>query len=209
MVGVGGSLSFSAPRVFTELRLVWDHAYGGRDQHAERCFAEKEPRRQFGPSEIMSQMQVVYPRNAAGRGYFLDIDRDRLQGTPAPNLEDPTDPVTPDRLLSATTVDWIDRPVAACYEPIDVFTFPRAAFLLRHAFDTPTRPVHELGTGALFREDLERKLDLRTGTRGCSTARLPGSLFAAWRGRSASACGTRTRTKSCWSLISRAIAPSS
>ncbi len=70
-------------------------------------------------------------------------------------------PVTPDRLLSATTTDWIDRPVAACYEPIDVFTFPRAAFLIRPACDPPQRPVHELSVGAVLREDLEKKLDRR------------------------------------------------
>jgi hypothetical protein len=163
VVGKDGSLSFSMAQPFTEIPLVWDRAYGGRDQHAERQFAshERSPFGKPGETNIWGFTQVTYPRNAAGRGYYLDLDRARLEGAPAPNLEDPTDPVTPDRLLSATTTDWIDRPVAACYEPIDVFTFPRAAFLIRPVFDTPSRPVHELGTGAVFREDLERKLDLR------------------------------------------------
>jgi hypothetical protein len=51
--------------------------------------------------------------------------------------------------------------VAACYAPIDAFTFPRAMFLIPPAFDPPARPVHELLIGALAREDMERKLDLR------------------------------------------------
>ena len=39
-------------------------------------------------------------------------------------------------------------------EPIDVFTFPRAAFFIKPAFDPPTRSVHELGTGAVLPDDL-------------------------------------------------------
>ena len=165
IVGAGGALSFSSPEAFVEMPLIWDRAYGGRDQHAERLFVPKEPRARFGgpgESDVFRLAKVLYPRNGAGRGYYLDLERARLDGTAAPNLEDPTDPVTPDRLLSATTMDWIDRPVAACYEPIDVFTFPRAAFLIRPAFDPPSRPVHELGTGAVFPQDLAKKFDLRT-----------------------------------------------
>lgn len=158
-------LSFSQPERFSEMPLLWDHAYGGRDQHAERLLSKDVPRSGFGRPlglDLGGFVQVTYPRNAAGRGYFLDSDRARLDGTLAPNLEDPTDPITPDRLLSATTKDWIDRPVAACYEPIDLFTFPRAVFLIRPAFNPPARPVHELGTGAVLRADLDKPFDLRT-----------------------------------------------
>jgi hypothetical protein len=167
VVAEGGGVTFSSPESFTEMPLLWDRAYGGRDQHAERLFAKHEHPARFGRArehEMARFAKVIYPRNAAGRGYALDIDRPHLDGVLAPNLEDPTDPVTPDRLLSATTNDWIDRPVAACYEPIDVFTFPRAAFFIRPAFDPPAHPVHELGAGAVFREDLERKVDPRNLT---------------------------------------------
>jgi hypothetical protein len=165
LVGADGALSFSSPEPFVEMPLVWDRAYGGRDRRAEQLFASREPRERFGgpgEADLWRLAKVLYPRNGAGRGYYLDQERGRLDGAAAPNLEDPTDPVTPDRLLSTTTTDWIDRPVAACYEPIDVFTFPRAAFLVRPAFDPPSRPVHELGTGAVFPEDLTKKFDLRT-----------------------------------------------
>jgi hypothetical protein len=156
-------LSFSSPEPFVEMPLVWDHAYGGRDQHAERLLATKERRALNERRSDLAPLHppLLYPRNGAGRGYALDLDRARLEGTLAPNLEDPTDPVTPDRLLSATTGDWIDRPVAACYEPIDVLTFPRAAFFVRPVFDPPQRPVHELSVGAVLRDDLERRLNLR------------------------------------------------
>src|SRR5205814_1700937 len=105
-LGAGGRLSFTRPEGFTEMALLWDHAYGGRDLHAEKRFA---PKRGFGRGRSAS-LAVSYPRNGSGRGYFLDLDRERLHGAELPNLEDPTDPVTPDRILSETTIDWIDRP---------------------------------------------------------------------------------------------------
>ena len=136
VLGAGGALAFSPPEPFTEMPLIWDRAYGGRDQHAEGLFAKHEPVRFGAPRELgRVGAQVLYPRNGAGRGYALDVERDRLAGAAAPNLEDPTDAVTADRLLSATTNDWIDRPAAACYAPIDAFTFPRAAFLIPPTFD--------------------------------------------------------------------------
>jgi hypothetical protein len=162
VLGARGELGFSSPEPFVEMPLIWERAYGGRDQHVEALFAKDEAVRFGAPVELGKVgAQVIYPRNGAGRGYGLDVDRDRFVGMAAPNLEDPTDAVTADRLLSATTNDWIDRPVAACYAPIDAFTFPRAAFFIPPAFDTPKRAVHEVGAGALTREDLERKFDLR------------------------------------------------
>jgi len=154
-LGAGGTFSFTKPNGFAEMPLVWDHAYGGRDLHAEKCLT---PRRGFGALRE-GPGAVSYPRNGSGRGYFLDMDRERLHGAPLPNLEDPTDPITPDGILSKTTLDWIDRPVAACYEAIDVFTFPRAAFFIRPVFDTQTRPVHELASGAVLAEDLTRPFE--------------------------------------------------
>jgi Uncharacterized protein conserved in bacteria (DUF2169) len=165
VLGAGGALGFSAADPFVEMPLIWDRAYGGRDHHAEALFAKHERPRFAAPPELGRMGALaVYPRNGAGRGYGYDIERARFAGAAAPNLEDPTDAVTPDRLLSATTNDWIDRPAAACYAPIDAFTFPRAAFLIPPAFDPPTRPVHEVGAAALTREDLERQFDLRNLT---------------------------------------------
>jgi hypothetical protein len=154
-LGAGGQLSFTSPSRFSAMPLVWDHAYGGRDLHAEKRLT---PKRGFGALRD-GPGAVSYPRNGSGRGYFLDMDRDRLHGAPLPNLEDPTDPITPDRILSKSTIDWADRPVAACYEAIDVFTFPRAAFFIRPVFEAPAKPIHELASGAVLAEDLTRPFD--------------------------------------------------
>jgi hypothetical protein len=160
-VGSEGKLGFTSPEPFTTAPLTWDHAYGGRDVHAERLMQRGSRRSSLADARDAPLYQVVYPRNGAGRGYYLDVDRDRLHGALLPSLEDPTDPVTPERLLSERTTEWIDRPVAAGYGPIDVFTFPRSVFLLKPAFDTPTRPVQEICSGAVLAEDILRPFDPR------------------------------------------------
>ena len=206
LVGHAGNLSFSPATAFTEMPLLWDHAYGGRDEHAERLFAEDAARKGDGrsDSDLWSVASVTYPRNGAGRGYALDLDRycppRRFSRTEPGGSDRPLSRLT--WLLSTTTNDWIDCPVAACFAPIDVFTFPRAAFFIRHCIRyPPARPVHELGTGAVFREDLERKSSTRAiyRTGACSTPRPRVSRFVGLKAPSASAFGTCMPNTSCWS----------
>jgi hypothetical protein len=162
-LGAGGRIAFTAPEAFTTMPLTWDQAYGGIDAHAGELIHGPRGRGLGVPRGIDAAPfnHVLYPRNGAGRGYFLDVDRERLGGAPLPNLEDPTDPVTPERILSERQTQWIDRPVAACYAPIDLFTFPRSAFGLRPVYDTPARTIHELSTGAVLVEDLARPFSMR------------------------------------------------
>jgi hypothetical protein len=152
----GGRLAFTAPEPFTTLPLTWERAYGGRDIYAE----SKQP---VGPDLGLTATAlpsglgaIAYPRNAHGQGFFIDLDRERLAGAPVPNLDDATDPVRPDRMLVADCLDWIDCPAAACFTPIDVFTFPRALFFLPAEFSPAKRPIHEVTTGIIGRADLAR-----------------------------------------------------
>lgn len=154
-------LKLTEPEPFQKVPLTADLAYGGRDRYAEKLLYSRTGTRKPREMELAPPFQLLYPRNAAGRGYFIDMDRDRIHGAPAPCLEDPTDPITADRLLSKSATDWIDRPVAASYEPIDIVTFPRCCHFIRPAFDEPKRTVHELSTGAVLREDLHKPLDLK------------------------------------------------
>lgn len=150
-VEAGGRLRFSEPEPFSSAPLGWDAAYGGRDLAAEkRLFpAAKRP---FARAH--SHGAVAYPRNPAGRGFFIDMDRDRLDGTVAPSQEDPEDPVTPDRLLATSPEDWLDRPVAAGYGAVELLQFPRVACFAMPAHVTPKRPVREVRAGVLTAEDL-------------------------------------------------------
>ena len=181
-LGPQGRLGFSASEAFQSLPLTWDHAYGGRDSHAED---KLHPRAKWSRTRRDEEPPgaVFYRRNPAGRGFFLDLDRERIAGTSAPNLEDPDDPVTPDRLLAKSDLDWMDRPVAACYEPVDWFSFPRQGFWLRAAHEAPSRPVYEVRKGLLRAADLgDRSLETPPDPRvyncapvGLSGARLLGN----------------------------------
>jgi hypothetical protein len=158
-LGKGGEVGFSRPQPFTSMALLWDHAFGGREIYVEEQLRRS---RGLGKFERVRGLDgeidaaLSYMRNPAGRGFFLDVDRERLDGALAPNLEDPADPVSPDRILLADYNQWIDCPVAACYEPIDLFTFPRSFFMMPAPFGAPTRPIHEITIGALLPADLAR-----------------------------------------------------
>ena len=161
-LGAGGRLELTPPAPFRAMALTWENAYGGRDLYAERKLAAP-PRKTAESLDALMQEEAPgmfsYPRNEAGRGFFLALDLERLHGAPAPNLEDPDDPVLPARMLAEGPLDWLDRPAAACYEPIDWYTFPRAMFLVPPMWRAPGRPVHEVACGALGEQDLA-KVDL-------------------------------------------------
>jgi hypothetical protein len=151
-LGATGRLRFSDPEPFTSMPLVWDHAYGGRDVHAEGKLRIGE-RGLFGRCEETGGA-IVYPRNPAGRGFFIDLERERLAGAVMPRLEDPEDPVLPDRLLAKNELDWLDRPAAASYGPVDWTTFPRVAFWLGAEALPPSREIYEVRRRALRAEEI-------------------------------------------------------
>ena len=165
-LGASGKIGFSTALPFVSMPLTWDQAFGGRDVYAEAKLSDIGTafQRSRGGLEALAAepknpkeggFSISYPRNISGRGYFLDMDRARLDGVLLPNLEDPTDLLLPERMLIADPLDWMDLPVASCFEPLDAITFPRSMFLVPHAANPPKRPVHELLSGALMQADLD------------------------------------------------------
>jgi hypothetical protein len=156
--GPGRGLSASSPEPFTSMPLAWERAYGGRDRYAEEKRSRgARAKRGLGRSEEDEDLlgSLAYPRNPVGRGFWLDVDRERVIGEALPNLDDPADPVAVDRLFARDELDWIDRPVAAGFGPIDLVVFPRCMFfLLRPDWSPPERPIRELAVGALLPQDL-------------------------------------------------------
>jgi hypothetical protein len=171
-----GRLRFSDPAPFTTLPLIWDHAYGGRDVFAEgRMRARRKP---FSRDQAGEAGAIGYPRNPSGRGFFLDLDLDRLTGALAPSLEDPEDPVTPDRIVAKSALDWLDRPAAACYGPVDWYAYPRLAFWLGARHEPPARPVYEARRGLLRAQELggrTRREGPDPRVYGCAPAGLGGA----------------------------------
>lgn len=147
LIGRGGQPSFTRPLPFERMPLSWDRAFGGWDDPPPGTL-----RGTLFPAE-----PVTYPRNPFGRGFFLDRDRGRAHDAPAPNLDDPDDPVTPERMFAPAAGAWLDLPMAACFEPIDWGTFPRSAFGPAVPAEVPVRPVAEVRMGACSQADAVRR----------------------------------------------------
>lgn len=164
-----GRIGFSSPEVFERMPISWDRAYGGRDRHAERAL--RPAAKAFARAAEEPESLLAYPRNPAGRGFFVDVDIPRIHGTPAPNLEDPEDPVTPERLIAAHSLDWLDRPSATCYGPVEWTSFPRVALWLGVDYAPPVRPPVEVRRGFLRPKDLaERSIGATPDPRAYNSA---------------------------------------
>lgn len=152
--GPDAALRFGLAEGFESMPIDWDRAYGGRDLHAENSRFPKLKGALDPRAKDQVHGALSYPRNYAGRGFMLDVDPERIVGTLAPNLEDPNQPITAVRLVLTDLLDWMDAPISAAYGPIDLFTFPRALFALRPAFNAPKRRLYELDAGACTSVDL-------------------------------------------------------
>ena len=156
-VRADGSLSATPPQRFERMALGWSRAYGGRDRGSEP--APPAATRSPLPSveALLAQSTHAYPRNRAGTGFFVDQDRQRLDGKPLPNLSDPGDPVELSRLLAADPCDWLDRPGPASYGPVGALTFPRCLWSgIGLQCSQRSRPVREVALGALHAHEVEQ-----------------------------------------------------
>lgn len=136
--GEGARVLFSAPEPFTTMPVRFDRAYGGRDRWAEAArpdpVAERYARRAGVPIAHLSK--YLYPRNPMGRGYLVHPDRAALEELALPNLEWPSDQLTPERLLLHASGAWPRAPLPAAFDWVDQSWFPRIAWFgtrLRHA----------------------------------------------------------------------------
>jgi hypothetical protein len=153
----GDRPAFGRPELFTEMPLIYQNAYGGLDNRVP-----------IPPDMLKDYMQAVengmqfdhpglYPRNPAGKGYL--VLPDPLEGVELPNLEDPSDLLTPERLITQKPELWYRQPLPWCFEWTNGCTFPRYQYLGIDAwFPTPENtPFHEVQRGFLP-PDLRRTL---------------------------------------------------
>lgn len=135
------------PAPFESVPLTWDLAYGGYDAYAHDELDPPLRRngRRVEPSP-RDEGIFAYPRNKAGRAFFIDVDRDRADGELLPQIEDPGDPLTAARLFVPHPRAWLDAPASAGFGWIAHTWYPRimrglGAFL---EFDPPTKPIREM-----------------------------------------------------------------
>jgi hypothetical protein len=84
---------FTESQPFNVMDLAYERAYGGVDIYSE-------PR-----------MPCVYPRNHLGRGYAVSNNQRSIDNLPLPNIEDPNDRLTPQRLCIGDFRNWEQQPL--------------------------------------------------------------------------------------------------
>lgn len=123
----GGRLVFTEPKPFTEMDLRYDFAYGGKDKKS------------------LPEGPFHYPRNDMGRGLLLKWRKDLEEGIELPNIEDPSDMLTPEGLLLMLPEAWPRAPM-----PQGLGWFPRTGY--PRAFYAGAVPPY-VETGTLTKEE--------------------------------------------------------
>ena len=102
--------SFTDPVPFTEMDIRYDKAYGGFDLKS------------------VSALSFYYPRNHRGTGVVLKNIADVVDGLPLPNLEDPNDLLTPERIVLGEPERWNQQPLPQGFGWFQKTWYPRCSF---------------------------------------------------------------------------------
>lgn len=102
---------FTEPVPFTEMPLQYERAYGGSDK-------KSDPEAPF-----------FYPRNFLGTGVVLKNTKESVEGLPLPNIEDPLDLLTPERLVIGEPERWSEQPLPDGLGWFQRTCYPRCSFV--------------------------------------------------------------------------------
>ena len=100
--------AFSDPVPFTTMELRYERAYGGIDVYSDK------------------KTSYPYPRNTLGRGFIVENTKAGIENLELPNLEDPKDLLTPDRLCISEYSRWQEQPMPAGLGWFSKYWRPRA-----------------------------------------------------------------------------------
>jgi hypothetical protein len=103
--------SFTEPEPFTEMEMRYERAYGG-------TYLRDDPVRMF-----------PYPRNHQGAGFVLKNTPEAVEGLALPNLEDPEDLLTPERIVLGERERWNGQPLPQGFGWFQRTWYPRCSFV--------------------------------------------------------------------------------
>ena len=101
---------FSEPARFTEMEIRYERAYGGWDTRSE------------------PNIPFAYPRNPLGTGFAIGNHPDHIEGLRLPNIEDPRDLLTPERLILGDPNRWNRQPLPQGFGWFQRNWYPRCSF---------------------------------------------------------------------------------
>jgi hypothetical protein len=148
-----GAITFSSTEGFESVALVPQNAYGGADLHAQYALETDTTGRRLLdlPPELRPTETVwlyEYPRNSVGAGFFIDTGpggRRRVHGARLPQIEDPSDTISPERLFLRSPLAWMDAPMPGSLGWVHHAWYPRLVRYIGHLLehDPPERAVRE------------------------------------------------------------------
>jgi hypothetical protein len=106
----GADPVFTDPEPFQTMELRYERAYGGVDIYSE------------------PKMPCVYPRNHLGRGYAVKNSQRSIENLPLPNIEDPKNRLTPQRLCIGDFRKWESQPIPQGFGWTTKMWLPRSSF---------------------------------------------------------------------------------
>ncbi len=117
---------FTDPQPFTEMEIRYERAYGGCDWLSDPL------------------VEFIYPRNPIGIGIAVKNVRRVVEGLPVPNLEDPNDLLTPERILLGHPRAWVNQPLPQGFGWFHRSWYPRYSFAgIAPPFIEPTTVLPE------------------------------------------------------------------
>ncbi|MBS1929194.1 MAG: DUF2169 domain-containing protein [Chitinophagaceae bacterium] len=125
-----GKLEFSEPEIILEVPLRYDYAYGGKDTEAEK-------KMQLPNEEIMAAMPEQnwyadspfrYPRNPEGKGFIVEPSKAMIEKLELPNLEDPTQQLTPGNIITNDVNRWVEMPLPFATDWVNHVWAPRLLY---------------------------------------------------------------------------------
>ncbi len=103
--------TFTDPEPFTRMEIRYERAYGG-------MYLRDDPARMW-----------AYPRNHHGVGFVLKNTREAIDGLALPNLEDPDDLLTPERIVLDEPERWNGQPLPQGFGWFQRTWYPRCSFV--------------------------------------------------------------------------------
>ena len=138
--------TFSNPAPFSTMELRYERAYGGIDVYSDK------------------RTSYPYPRNPMGQGFVVENTKEGIDNLELPNLEDPNDLLTPDRLLVSEYSRWQDQPMPAGLGWFPKYWRPRAELAGIMPADRPVEQELRKAYSA-FLPAAQRPLYMKNGIR--------------------------------------------
>lgn len=102
---------FTVPAPFIEIPIRYERSYGGKDLTSD------------------PNIPSFYPRNHIGTGFVIANKKESVEGLALPNIEDPEDLLTPERIITGGPENWPRMPLPDGLGWFQRTWYPRCSFV--------------------------------------------------------------------------------